>query len=50
MRELSVQSEAQVLPIQVAGEHEFPEDLRLRYRFLDLRREKQHRNMILRRR
>jgi aspartyl-tRNA synthetase len=48
VRELEVQSEAQVLPIQVAGEAEFPEDLRLRYRFLDLRREKQHRNIMLR--
>jgi aspartyl-tRNA synthetase len=48
VRELAVQSEAQVLPIQVAGEQEFPEDLRLRYRFLDLRREKQHRNLMLR--
>src|SRR3954471_24500356 len=48
VRELAVQSEAQVLPIQVAGEAEFPEDLRLRYRFLDLRREKQHRNILLR--
>jgi aspartyl-tRNA synthetase len=48
VRELVVQSEAQVLPIQVAGEAEFPEDLRLRYRFLDLRREKQHRNLMLR--
>jgi aspartyl-tRNA synthetase len=48
VRELSVQSEAGLLPIQVAGEAEFPEDLRLRYRFLDLRREKQHRNIMLR--
>ncbi|NOG71722.1 aspartate--tRNA ligase [Roseicella sp. DB1501] len=48
VRELAVQSEAGVLPIQVAGEAEFPEDLRLRYRFLDLRREKQHRNILLR--
>ena len=48
VRELSVQSEAAVLPIQVAGEAEFPEDLRLRYRFLDLRRERQHRNIVLR--
>ena len=47
-RELAVQSEAAVLPIQVAGEAEFPEDLRLRYRFLDLRRERQHRNILLR--
>jgi aspartyl-tRNA synthetase len=48
VRELALQSEAQVLPIQVAGEAEFPEDLRLRYRFLDLRREKPHRNIMLR--
>jgi aspartyl-tRNA synthetase len=34
--------------MQVAGEAEFPEDLRLRYRFLDLRREKPHRNILLR--
>jgi aspartyl-tRNA synthetase len=48
VQELAVQSEAGLLPIQVAGEAEFPEDLRLRYRFLDLRREKQHRNIMLR--
>jgi aspartyl-tRNA synthetase len=46
--ELEVQSHAEVLPIQVAGDQEFPEELRLRYRFLDLRREKQHRNLMLR--
>ena len=46
--DLVVQSAAEVLPIQVAGEERFPEDLRLRYRFIDLRREKIHRNMMLR--
>ncbi len=46
--ELAVQSAAEVLPIQVAGDAEFPEDLRLKYRFLDLRREKMHRNIMLR--
>ena len=46
--ELAVQSAAELLPIQVAGEAEFPEDLRLKYRFLDLRREKMHRNIMLR--
>ncbi len=46
--ELTVQSAADVLPIQVAGNEQFPEDLRLRYRFLDLRREKLHRNIMLR--
>ncbi len=46
--ELALQSAAEVLPMQVAGDEKFPEDIRLRYRFLDLRREKLHRNMILR--
>ena len=45
---LLVQSAADVLPFQVAGDQTYPEDLRLRYRFLDLRREKLQRNMILR--
>jgi len=46
--EVAVQSNADILPMQVAGEQEFPEDMRLRYRFLDLRREKLHANMLLR--
>jgi aspartyl-tRNA synthetase len=46
--DLIVQSTAEVLPFQVAGEERYPEDLRLRYRFIDLRREKIHRNMMLR--
>ena len=46
--ELTVQSAAEVLPMQVAGDERFPEDIRLRYRFLDLRRDKLHRNMVLR--
>ena len=45
---LVVQSAADVLPFQVAGDNTYPEELRLRYRFLDLRREKLQRNMILR--
>ena len=45
---LEVQSAAEVLPIQVAGDAEFPEELRLRYRYLDLRRERLHRNIVLR--
>jgi aspartyl-tRNA synthetase len=36
------------LPIQVFGEQEYPEDIRLQYRFLDLRRERLHRNVMLR--
>jgi len=36
------------LPLQVFGEQEYPEETRLRYRYLDLRREKMQRNMVLR--
>src|SRR3984957_11546701 len=46
--ELVVQSAAEVLPIQVAGEEKFPDELRLKYRFIDLRRDKTHRNIMLR--
>jgi aspartyl-tRNA synthetase len=46
--DLVVQSAAEVLPIQVAGEEKFPDELRLKYRFIDLRRDKTHRNMMLR--
>ncbi|MFS0736320.1 aspartate--tRNA ligase [Sphingomonas sp. 1P06PA] len=47
-REVTVQSAAQELPLPVAGEADYPEDIRLRYRFLDLRRERIHRNIVLR--
>tara|TARA_R110000782_G_scaffold78276_8_gene155435 strand:- start:87624 stop:89402 length:1779 start_codon:yes stop_codon:yes gene_type:complete len=43
-----VQSSAQELPLPVAGEQDYPEDIRLRYRFLDLRRERIHKNIMLR--
>jgi len=46
--ELVVQSVADPLPLQVNSDAEFPEETRLRYRFLDLRREKLHRNIVLR--
>ncbi len=45
---LETQSAAAVLPLQVAGQESYPEELRLRYRFIDLRRDKLHRNMMLR--
>ncbi|WP_338665534.1 aspartate--tRNA ligase [Pararoseomonas sp. SCSIO 73927] len=48
VRELTVQSRAEVLPFQVAADDDAPEEMRLRYRFLDLRRERLQRNMILR--
>jgi aspartyl-tRNA synthetase len=47
-RAVTVQSMAQELPMPVAGDAEYPEDIRLRYRFLDLRREKVHANIMLR--
>lgn len=48
VRDIAVQSRAEVLPMQVASTEEFGEDTRLRYRYLDLRREKVHANMLLR--
>ncbi|HWU74457.1 MAG TPA: aspartate--tRNA ligase [Sphingomonas sp.] len=47
-RAVTVQSAAAELPMPVAGEAEYPEDIRLRYRFLDLRRERLHNNIVLR--
>jgi len=47
-REVIVQSAAQELPMPVATEADYPEDIRLRYRYLDLRRERLHRNIVLR--
>jgi aspartyl-tRNA synthetase len=43
-----VQSAAAELPLPVAGEADYPEDIRLRYRYLDLRRERIHNNILLR--
>ena len=45
---ITVHSNADILPIQVFGEDNAPEDLRLKYRFLDLRKEKIHSNIVLR--
>jgi len=45
---VAVQSMAQDLPLPVFGELEYPEDTRLKYRFLDLRRERLHKNITLR--
>ena len=47
-RSVEVQSRAEELPLPVAGEQEYPEDIRLKYRFVDLRRERVHNNIMLR--
>ena len=45
---VTVQSEAAELPMPVATEAEYPEEIRLKYRYLDLRREQVHANIMLR--
>tara|TARA_B100001989_G_scaffold173952_1_gene125663 strand:+ start:7034 stop:8818 length:1785 start_codon:yes stop_codon:yes gene_type:complete len=45
---IEVLSNAKELPMPVFGEQDYPEDIRLKYRFLDLRREEMHNNIILR--
>jgi aspartyl-tRNA synthetase len=47
-REVTVQSAAAELPMPIAGEADYPEEIRLKYRYLDLRREHMHRNIMLR--
>jgi len=46
--EIEVLGPAAELPMPVFGDHHYPEDMRLRYRFLDLRRDKLHQNIMLR--
>ena len=48
VRGLELLSEAAELPVPVFGEPDYPEDLRLTYRYLDLRRETLHKNIVLR--
>ncbi|MCC0032625.1 MAG: aspartate--tRNA ligase [Brucellaceae bacterium] len=47
-REIEVLSKAGELPLPVFGEPDYPEDIRLKYRFLDLRRETLHANIMTR--
>ncbi len=46
--DIEVLSQAAELPLPVFGDTEYPEDIRLRYRFLDLRRERIHKNIMKR--
>ncbi|MEN8710507.1 MAG: aspartate--tRNA ligase [Paracoccaceae bacterium] len=48
VRDLEVLGASEELPLMVFGEQEYPEETRLKYRYLDLRREKMQRNMALR--
>jgi aspartyl-tRNA synthetase len=48
IREIEVLGRAGELPMPVFGDQEYPEDIRLRYRFLDLRRERLHQNIMKR--
>ena len=48
IQSVEILSDAKELPIPVFGEQDYPEDIRLKYRFLDLRREEMHKNIILR--
>jgi len=48
MSDLEVLSESQELPLPVFGEPDYPEDIRLQYRFIDLRRDTIHKNIVTR--
>ncbi|MEL0437545.1 aspartate--tRNA ligase [Phycobacter sp. K97] len=48
IRDIEVLGKAEELPLMVFGDQEYPEETRLRYRYLDLRREKMQNNMVLR--
>ena len=48
IEQANVQGKAQELPLPVFGDHDYPEETRLTYRFLDLRRERLHKNIMLR--
>ncbi|MEM5475359.1 aspartate--tRNA ligase [Pacificibacter sp. AS14] len=48
IRDLEILGASDELPLMVFGDQEYPEETRLKYRYLDLRREKLHDNMIMR--
>ncbi|MBA5724585.1 aspartate--tRNA ligase, partial [Candidatus Liberibacter sp.] len=47
-QEIEIISVAQEIPLPVFGEPEYPEDIRFKYRFLDLRRDTLHKNIVKR--
>ena len=48
IKNLNILSEANELPLPVFGEQNYPEEIRLKYRFIDLRRNEMHKNINLR--
>ena len=48
VKKVDLLNAAEELPMPVFGDQEYPEDIRLKYRFLDLRRERIHKNIVLR--
>ena len=48
IKNFEILSSAQDLPMPVFGEQDYPEDIRLKYRFIDLRRKEMHENIKLR--
>ncbi len=48
IQSVEILSNAKDLPMPVFGEQDYPEDIRLKYRYLDLRRDEMHKNIILR--
>ncbi len=48
IQDFEVQAAAEPLPLEVNSDRDYSEEIRLKYRFLDLRREKMHRNIVLR--
>ena len=48
VEEIDILSKSEELPLPVFGEPDYPEEIRLKYRFLDLRRETLHKNIVMR--
>ena len=48
IKKFTILSAAEELPMPIFGEQDYPEDIRLKYRFIDLRRNEMHNNILLR--